>query len=389
MKLNRSLALCVALLGLAAGAHADLASLFTNTTTSGAAASRRPSIIFLQCHGLAPGDLSCYGQTNYQTPNLDRLAAGGLRFTQYSGGGDSTATTVQLLAGNRFPFRPGEPSLAQRLGQSGYRTGLIGEWMFDREPWRRGFDEFAGFFSDAEAQDYYADYLWRHAPGAILSEDGRQREDFSGKEAIHANTGGQQGKYLPDLLLAAAANFARNNQPDFANRYRPFFLLVNLPAPRTAVTGADEFPVPTDAPFTTERWPQAAKNRAALITRIDSGVGRLLEQLDKLRLTNNIALFFSSSAAPEKFANTNLNFLLPKDSFRSAKNPAPTALPMIVYWPGKVAPGQVSAHEWTSPDFAPTALEIACLQPGTNFTGHSILPVLTARPPGKPPGPKP
>jgi len=81
------------------------------------------------------------------------------------------------------------------------------------------------------------------------------------------------------------------------------------------------FPCRVTPPFTGESWPQAAKNRAALISRLDSGVGRLFEQLKKFNMTNNVAIFFSSSSAPEKFANTNLNFLLPKESFRSTNNP--------------------------------------------------------------------
>src|SRR6185437_16446334 len=146
--------------------------------------------------------------------------------------------------------------------------------------------------------------------------------------------------------------------PDAANHYRPFFLLVNLPAPRTATTRADNFPVPSDAPFTGEAWPQAAKNRAALITRLDGGIGRLFEQLEKIGMTNNVAIFLSSSAAPEKFANTNMNFMLAPDNFRTTNNTVPPPLPLIIRWPGTIPAGQVNTQVWTTADFAPTALEI-------------------------------
>jgi len=132
--------------------------------------------------------------------------------------------------------------------------------------------------------------------------------------------------------------------------------------------------VPSDAPFTDEKWPQAAMNRAALITRLDGGIGRLFEQLGKSKMTNNVAIFFTSSAAPEKFANTNLNFLLPAGDFRAAEKSAP--LPMIVSWPGTIPAGRVSDAPWSVVDFAPTALEIGYLKPVTNFTGASVLPVL-------------
>src|SRR5208337_1083009 len=133
MKFNRTFFLLAALQAVFT-AHADLASIFTNVAPA-VANARRPSIVFIQCHGLARGDLSCYGQTNFQTPNLDRLAADGIRFTQYTGGTDSADTTAQLLAGKNSAHAPGEPNLAQRLQLNGYHTGLIGEWSGGGRPW--------------------------------------------------------------------------------------------------------------------------------------------------------------------------------------------------------------------------------------------------------------
>ena len=378
MKLNRLLLLLSAL-PFHFAAHADLAALFTNIAPAAVTAMpRRPSIIFIQCHGLARGDLSCYGQTNFQTPNLDRLAADGFRFTQYTGGTDSTATTAQLLAGKNSAPANGEANLAQCLQLNGYHTGLIGEWNLGGEPWKRGFDEFAGFLDDAAAKNYYADALWRYAPASIFDQTHNRMVAYVGQEEIYPNTGGKKGQYLPALLVNAMNNFVRGNQPDTANHFRPFFLLVNFPAPRTATTEADDFPVPSDAPFSDAPWPQAAKNRAALITRLDEGIGRLLEQLDKLQMTNNVAVFFTASVAPEKFADTNLDFLLPADNFCNAKKSVP--LPMIVHWPGKIAAGKISARAWTPADFAPTAMAIGHLKPATNFTGISILPTLLGEP---------
>ena len=377
MKFIRFLFLLAFLLGFSVSVRADLASLFTNSAPAATATVPRPSIIFIQCHGLARGDLSCYGQTNFQTPNLDRLAANGIRFTQYTGGADSAATTAQLLAGKNTALETGEANLAQRLQQNGYRTGLIGEWSLGGQPWTSGFDEFAGFLDDAAAQNYFPDELWRHAPASIFDPTNNRLVAFTGKEMLYPNTGGKKGQYLPELFVNAMNNFVRVNQPDAANHYRPFFLLVNFPAPRTATTGADDFPVPSDAPFTAAPWPPAAKNRAALVTRLDGGIGRLFEQLNKLKMTNNVAVFFTASAAPEKFANTNLNFLLPAGDFRVAKNPAP--LPMIVNWPGKIPAGRVSDAPWSTIDFAPTALEIGFVKPVKNFAGISVLPVLTGK----------
>ena len=374
MKLNRLSFLFIALVSVVT-VRADLAALFTNAPSERTTLPRRPSIIFIQCHDLAPGDLSCYGQTNFQTPNLDRLAKDGLRFTHYTGGADSAVTTAQLLAGKISAPATGEPSLAQRLQQNGYHTGLIGEWNFDRQPWLHGFDEFAGFLDDAEAQNYFPEALWRY-PHVIYDDNNQVQKVQVEHEAIYLNSGGMHGQYLPDLFTKAMVNFVKNNDPDRANHFRPYFLLVNFPAPRTATIGADDFPVPSDAPFTSEQWPQAAKNRAALITRLDDNIGRLFEQLNKSKMSNSVAVFFASSCAPEKFASTNLNFLLPKDNFRDAGKIAPQNLPLIVNWPGWVPAGRVSNLPVSALDVAPTALAIAYAKPAPGLTGISLLPVL-------------
>ncbi len=368
--------LLLAALTLGVNVRADLASIFTNVAP--VALAPRPSIILIQCHGLARGDLSCYGQTNYQTPNLDRLAADGIRFTHYTGGADSAATTAQLLAGTISPLPDGEPNLAQRLQQNGYHTGLIGEWSLAGRPWARGFDEFAGFLEDAEGRNYYPDHVWRCAPKSIFNETNKTFDTFIGQEPIYANLGGKKARYLPDVLVLAMDNFVRINAPTPANHHRPLFLLVNFSAPRTATAGADDFPVPTDAPFTDESWPPAAKNRTALITRLDAGIGRLFEQLGKSGLTNNCVIFFTGSSAPGKFQTPRLNAFLPPEDFAAANHPAPR-LPMLLWYPEKVRGGQTSDLPWRAADFPATALAISYSPPVTNFGGMAVLPRLPGR----------
>jgi arylsulfatase A-like enzyme len=387
MKLKHLFILLAALLPCVSSVRAadeSLASIFTNAaknTPGQRVTPRRASIVMIACDGLRAGDLSCYGQTNFQTPNIDRLAAEGMRFTDYRAGGDDlTQAQATLMAGKNTASVAGESTLAARLQAAGYRTGLIGEWVLGAQPWTQGFDDFAGFINEQEAKDYYAENIWRHAPNSIYDETNGTLGTFSGRELLYGNSGGNRGQYIPDVLLSAAANFVRIHQPDFANHYRPFFLLVNLPAPCSATDGKDDFPVPTDAPFTGESWPQAAKNRAALITRLDAGIGRLLEQMDKSGMTNNVAVFLAGAVAPEKFASTNLNFLKLPGEVRGGTNEAHLRVPMIAHWPEHIPAKHVSPRPWSAADFAPTALEIGYIKRPASYAGISMMPTLLGEP---------
>ncbi len=303
-----------------------------------AAIVRRPSIIFIQCHGLGFGDLSCYGQTNFETPNLDALAAQGIRFNHYQpGDSDPAAAGADLLNGTAKA--DGGTTLAELLKNAGYKTGYFGEWPLSGKPWNQGFDEFAGFLNLDEGTNYYAESFWRQTPHEYFNTASNcwiqwhpgDGPNNGGREMIYQNTAGQKMRYLPDFMLAGwVNNFVRSHRPDRFNAFRPFFLMVDLPAPRSATPGRDDFPVPSDAPFTDQLWPQAARNRAALLTRLDGDIGTLFEQLNKLSLTNNVAIFFGSSAVPEKFADPHLNFFRTAADFQSQTEAKAWSAPMIV-----------------------------------------------------------
>ncbi len=282
-----------ALFGFSPGAGAQASEVFTNAAST--PLPRRPSIILIVADGLGYGDLSCYGQTKFQTPNLDRLAAEGIRFTSYyAGGAVSSPARAALLLGRDpehlkqradvdVPLAADNITVAQVLKQSGYHTGLIGEWNLGGDgttgaPWHQGFDEFAGYFDPDDAENYYADYMWRYAPRSRLNPTNNLMEDFVGPGNDVCEHAANKSIYTPDLLTKAALNFIKINQPDRFNRFRPFFLLLNYNLPGTA-----NGPVPTDAPFSDEPWPQPEKNKAAMIARLDGYIGQLLEQLQKFR----------------------------------------------------------------------------------------------------------
>ena len=349
----------------------------------------RTSIVFVQCRGLGYGDLSCYGQTLFQTPNFDQLAREGVRCLNYSAGniGSSPSPGVLMYGKNAAPTN-GEPTIARRLQQAGYRTGLIGEWTLGDEPWKQGFDEFCGYLDETEGRNYFAERIRRFAPHSWIT-DSNTLVDYNDWESIHANTGGKKGRYLPDILVNAACAWINQNYSDNFNNHRPFFLLLNLPVPLSAQAGTDDFTVPSDAPFSEEPWPAAAKNRAALITRLDAGLGKIVAQLAANHLTNEVLLIVSSSAPPEKFANTNLNFLRPNGIASSAKDRAAGPLPFIARWTGTIPAGQTTAANISAADFAPTALELAGRKIPENVEGRSLLPILTGEPAARKPAEAP
>ena len=252
-------------ISLSLSASADLASLFTNLNgQKPAGIPRRTSVLFIQCDSLGYLDLSCYGQTNFVTPNLDRLAAAGMLFTNYdaSGAGRRDVQAAALLGHNPAQpignLGPDDLSIAQLLKASGYHTALIGQWNFGgpgsgSAPWDKGFQEFAGYFTDEEAENYYADYMWRYAPNSVLNTNTHRFETYIGREKLMANAGGARGTYIPDLYTRAAVQFIRNHKSTAANHFQPFFLWLSYPTPRPNLAEAQRtgngLQVPTDAPY--------------------------------------------------------------------------------------------------------------------------------------------
>jgi len=372
-------------------ARAQTQTQFTFTNRAPAAVPRRSNIILIVADGLGYGDLSCYGQTNFQTPNLDKLAAEGVRFTSYYAGdaASSPARAALLLGKDSAHLKQradldvplaDEMTIAQLLKNSGYHTGLIGEWDLGDEnssgaPWRKGFDEFAGYLNPADAENLFADYIFRRSPLKIPNPANNPPDAFIGRATIFDNVGGGKKQYVPDLLTKAALNFAVNNQPDAFNHRQPFFLLLNYQIP-----GATQ--VPTDAPFSEEAWPQPEKKQAAMIARLDGYVGQLLEQLRKINQDSNTVIFFTSDTGPHTNGGVAPKFFQSAGTFRGARGDlydGGLRVPLIVRWPGKIPAGQVSNLPLAAWDFLPTAADIALAESPTNLDGVSVLPVLLGK----------
>ncbi len=376
-----------------AAALARVLNVSAEVTNTLPPAPRRPNIIFILADDLGYGDLGCYGQTRIKTPNLDQLAAEGIRFTScYAGSTVCAPSRAALMLGQHtghvflrgnsqsLPLQPEHVTVAKMLRASGYRTAMIGKWALGDEhttglPELQGFDDVLGYLNQTHAHDYYTDHLWRHDPGT----------GFDGWINLHGNLGGKQVEYTHDLFTKAALNFVKINKPDQFNHYRPFFLYLAYTIPHAnneagARTG-NTMQVPSAGPYADEPWPAPEKNKAAMITLLDADIGRLRTRLKELRIDTNTVIFFTSDNGPHA-EGVDPKFHASAGPLRGLKRDlyeGGIRVPMIVNWPAQIRPGQVSDFAWANWDFLPTAADIALTKAPKAIDGISIYPLLTGQ----------
>ena len=367
-------------------------------------APRKPSIVLILADDLGYGDLGCYGQTNIHTPNLDQLAAEGIRFTDFYAGSTVCApsrcalmtglhTGHAWIRGNAAQaLRPQDRTVAEVLKEAGYHTGLIGKWGLGNEntsgvPQNHGFDEFAGFLDQVHAHDYYPDHLWRYDPRIQENSPEASVARMRAPLPLTENAGGKHGLYVHDLFTSAALRFIEINKPDRLNHQRPFFLYLAYTIPHAnneeGRRSGNGMQVPSDAPYSSAPWPQPEKNKAAMISRLDADVGRLVEDLKKFKIDDNTMVIFTSDNGPHKEGGVDPKFLQSSGPLRGCKRDlyeGGIRVPLLVRWPMGIKPGQVSHLPCAFWDFLPTAAEIAGVKPPANLDGISLLPTLTGGP---------
>lgn len=348
----------------------------------------RPNILFILADDLGYGDLGCYGQRRIQTPHLDRMAAEGLRFTQHYGGSAVCAPSrcslmtglhtghVRIRGNDRRPLLPEDMTIAERLREAGYATGLIGKWGLGEAgstgiPTRQGFDYFFGYLNQTHAHNYYPEFLWRNEEKVELPnmvERPKGRPNHPGGVASH------RAVYSHDLFMEEAEQFIRRNAS------RPFFLYLALTIPHANnEAGPKGMEVPDWGPYVGEDWPEPQKGYAAMITRMDAGIGRLLGVLKELGIDGQTVVFFSSDNGPHQEGGADPTFFQSSGSLRGIKRDlyeGGIRVPMLVRWPGVIAAGRRTEHVSAFWDFYPTCLELAGLEPENHVDGISFLPVL-------------
>jgi arylsulfatase A-like enzyme len=343
----------------------------------------RPNIVFILADDLGYGDLGCYGQKRILTPNLDRMAAEGMRFTQFYAGSTVCApsrcslmtglhTGHAIIRGNaNVPLRPQDVTVAKVLKDAGYTTGLIGKWGLGEAdttgvPNRQGFDYFYGYLNQVHAHNYYPDYLWKNQEKVVIEGN-----------VVKSGVASKRAQYSPDLFTKEALAFVEQN------REKPFFLYLAYTIPHANnERGAKEgngMEVPSDAPYSDKTWPQVEKNYAAMVTRLDADVGRLQKRLKELGLDENTIVFFSSDNGPHKEGGADPKYFEsagPLRGFKRDLTEGGIREPMIVRWPGKVKAGVVTDQVGAFWDFLPTAAELAGAKTPAGLDGVSLTPTL-------------
>jgi len=350
------------------------------------AADPRPNIIVILADDLGWGDLGCYGQAFTRTPNLDRMAAEGMRFTQFYAGsaicGPSRCVLMTGLHTGHARIRgnqhsnllPEDETVAKLLRRAGYATGLIGKWGLGENssltglPSRQGFDYFFGYRTHQEAHNHFPPYLWRNDERVPLPNP---------VDPAHQGYTDHPVVFAEDRFLDEALRFLDDH------RAQPFFLYFASALPhanneRFWATG-DGMEVPDYGAYATQPWPDPNKGLAAMITRLDRDVGRLLAHLRELGLADNTLVLFASDNGPHHEGGQDMAILDSNGRWRGIKRDLTEGglrVPGIAWWPGQIAPGQVSDQVGGFQDLLPTAAELARVKPIAPTDGLSLVPAL-------------
>ncbi|WP_419195174.1 arylsulfatase [Novipirellula herctigrandis] len=375
--------------------------------------SRQPNIIFILADDLGYGDLGCYGQQRIKTPRLDQMAAEGMRFTDFYAGNTVCAPSRSVLMtglhmghthvrGNapgpdmsKQSLRDEDITVPEVLQSAGYTTALTGKWGLGDEapggttglPRRQGFDFAYGYLNQVHAHNYYPEFLWRNETQEKLRNVVQKRERaYGGFIGGWATT---KIDYSHDLVAEEAINFIRQsaatNQPATLNqKNKPFFLYMAFTIPHAnneATKGVgDGQEVPDYGQYASKDWSNPNKGQAAMISRMDADVGRVLDLLDELNIANDTVVMFSSDNGPHNEGGHNPEMFDPNGPLRGMKRDlyeGGVRVPMIARWPGTIPAGKTSNHVGYFGDFMATAAELAGAKCPVDRDSISFVPTMT------------
>jgi arylsulfatase A-like enzyme len=336
----------------------------------------RPNIVFILADDLGWGDLGSFGQREIDTPHLDRMAVEGLRFTHaYAGSTVCAPSRAALMTGqhtgrtsvrgNRRPdmtrgyyLGADDTTIASVLRDAGYATAAIGKWglgFHGREaagmPDRQGFDYFFGYLNQTHAHNSYPSHLFRNDTRVDLPNT--VPDELPNGAGVSDN----RLVFAQDLFIDEALHFIR------APRAEPFFLYFAPTLPH-ANNEAEPFglEIPNYGPYASRDWPEAKKALAAMISRLDHDVGRILAELRARGIAEDTLVIFSSDNGPHKEAGGDPAFFVSSGPFQGRKrslHEGGIRVPTIAWQPGTVPAGRVSEEPWYFPDLFPTFAALA------------------------------
>jgi len=351
--------------------------------------SAKPNIVFIMADDLGHADVSCYGQRDYTTPNIDRLAIEGLRFTQaYSNSPDCSATRVALITGRyqaRLPvgleepisprtpqnigLSPSHPTLPSLLKKVGYRTALVGKWHLghlpDFSPLKSGYDQFFGIFgSSADYFNHGANALqaYPHPIPGLASQLHEQE--------VPVERAGYMTNLLGDRAVQMVEGYARSREP--------FLLSLHFTAPHWPWQGPDDEAESRRIRDIQHRDGGTQRTYAAMVQSLDANIGRVMQALDASGLAGNTIVVFTSDNGGERFSN-----MWPFSGMKQELLEGGLRVPAIARWPGRIAAGSVSDQVMATMDWLPTLLAAAGTSPDAAYPsdGEDLGPIVTGRAP--------
>ena len=363
-------------------------------------AADQPNIIFILADDLGYGDLGCYGQEKIKTPNLDRMAAEGLKFRNFYAGCTVCASSRSVLMtgqhmghtwvrgngeGAEQALRDEDVTVAEVVKAAGYATSLCGKWgLGDARPPtqtglpnKQGFDHFYGYLNQVHAHNYYPSFLWRNEYRDplrnVVKESERAYAGFTGGYAT------EKLDYSHDLVMAESLRFIDQHKDD------PFFLYVALTIPHANNEGTRMSPdgngqeVPHYGIYAQEDWPDPDKGQAAMISRMDYGIGVLLKHLKDAGIEDNTLVMFSSDNGHHDEGGHDTDRFDPNGPLRGKKRDlyeGGIRVPLIARWPNTIKPGGVTNHIAYFGDLMATAAELSGGNVPKNVDSISFVPTL-------------
>lgn len=362
--------------------------------------NKNPNIVYILADDLGYGDLSCYGQSNFRTPNIDRLANKGMLFTQhYSGStvcapsrsslmtGQHTGNTFirgnKRAPGGQYPIASTVLTVAELLKENGYVTGAFGKWGLgppgsEGDPNMQGFDKFYGYNSQTLAHNYYPGHLWDNQTKVILDENSGKATGIYGPELIHKNA----LKFIEEnkdttffLFYPSIIPHAELFAPDtYMAKYRGKFL------PEKKYKGTDDGKRFRKGGYGSQNEAHAAF--AGMINLLDDQVGDIYAKLDELGIADNTLIIFTSDNGPHKEGGADPDYFDSNGKLKGYKRDlyeGGIRVPMIAYWSGKIAEKSTSNHISAFWDFLPTVCDIIQIDKPKNIDGISFLPELLGK----------